>query len=111
MRRSARSSERSLTARRSNLLAVADIQVAAYSGLVKHLAHKLAGYSGAEFDDLRQEGLVAVFLSLRAGALPSERVIRGRMLNWCRYLRRLENNDAIAYEKLLPMEHYAIDEL
>ena len=93
------------------MLAVTDTQVAAYAGLVSTLAYKLVGYSDAEYDDLYQEGNTAVFLAFRAGAFPSKEVIRGRMLNWCRYLRRLNNNDAVAYEKLLPMEHHAIDEL
>ena len=93
------------------MYAVTDEQVAAYEGLVVFLAHRLSGYSDAEFDDLYQEGNTAVFLALRAGAYPSRQVVRGRMLNWCRYLRRLLNNDAIAYEELLPKEHHAIDEL
>ena len=91
--------------------AVTDSQVAAYSGLVDSLAWKLTGYSGAEFDDLRQEGLLSVFLALRAGRMPSKGIIRNRMINWCRYLRKLENLDAIAYEELLPMEHHAIDDV
>lgn len=93
------------------MVAVTDTQVAAYAGLVTVLAYKLSGYSDAEFDDLFQEGNIAVLLALRAEAFPSKEVIRGRMLNWCRYLRRLQNNDAVAYEELLPMEHHAIDEL
>lgn len=90
--------------------AVTDTEVAAYAGLVETLARKLTGLSEAEYDDLYQEGNTAVFLALRVGAFPSKQVVRGRMLNYCRYLRRLLHNDAIAYEELLPMEHHAIDE-
>lgn len=83
----------------------------AYAGLVDSLARRMTGYSDAEYDDLVQEGYIAVFLAHKAGAHPSKAICRGRMLNWCRYLRRLQNNDAVAYEELLPMEHHAIDEL
>lgn len=91
--------------------AVTDTQVAAYAGLVDSLSRKLSGYGDAEYDDLYQEGNIAVFLALRAGRLPSKVVVRGRMLNWCRYLRRLQNNDAIAYDEMLPMEHHVIDDV
>jgi len=84
--------------------------VTAYSGLVESLAWKLTGYSGAEFDDLYQEGMIAVVLSLKADKVIAKSFVRYRMLNYCRYLRRLVNNDAIAYEELLPMEYHAIDD-
>lgn len=91
--------------------AVTDTEVAAYAGLIKSLASKTLGYSDAEYEDLYQEGMIAVWLTLAHDHRVHKDVVRGRMLNYCRYLRRLHNNDAIAYEELLPMEHHAIDEL
>lgn len=78
--------------------------VEAYSGLIEGLARRITGYAGAEYDDLVQEGYISVFLTLRRGIRPSPQVVRGRMIDWTRYLRRLTNNDAIAYEQILPTD-------
>lgn len=81
-------------------------EVGAYSGLIEGLARRMTGYAGAEFDDLVQEGMIAVWQTLARGLRPSRQVVRGRMIDWTRYLRRLTNNDAIAYEQLLPLDSY-----
>lgn len=81
-------------------------QVAAYQTHVEYLAKRLVGFANAEFDDLAQEGLIAVWQSLARGLRPSTGVIEGRMIDWVRYLQRLERNDAIAYERILPIEEY-----
>jgi hypothetical protein len=81
-------------------------QVAAYQGHVEYLARQYVGFARAEFDDLAQEGRIAVWQSLARGLRPSTAVIEGRMIDWVRYLQRLERNDAIAYERILPIEEY-----
>lgn len=86
--------------------AVTDEAVAAYLPLVERLARNFTGYSGAEYDDLRQEGMIAVWQTLGRGLRPSITVVGGRMLDWADFLLRLKRNDAVAYEKILPIEEY-----
>ena len=86
--------------------AVSNEAVEAYRDHVEALARNFVGLGNAEFDDLVQEGLIAVWQAQSRGLRPSNAVIRGRMLDWVRYLRRLQSNDAIAYELLLPIEEY-----
>jgi DNA-directed RNA polymerase specialized sigma24 family protein len=78
--------------------------VAAYEGHITSLARKYQGYADAEYDDLAQEGRIAVWTTLVKGIQPSTQVIEGRMLNWIRYIRRLQSNDQVAYDELLPIE-------
>lgn len=61
---------------------VTDEMVAAYQELVAGLAWKYNGRHQAEFDDLFQEGQVAVFEALNKGACPSKEIIVGRMKRW-----------------------------
>lgn len=56
------------------------------------------GGSGAEFDDLVQEGLIFCWTSLQRGVKPRTELIRGRMLNWVRYCRR---HDCLSYEEIM----------
>jgi hypothetical protein len=82
--------------------------VGAYRGLVEGLARKVASTRrarnvGAEFDDLVQEGLIAVWQALEAGLRISPDVVEGRMKNWVRYLGAGQGRD---YEELLPLEDH-----
>lgn len=85
---------------------VTSSDVAAYQDHVEALARRYTGLRNAEFDDLVQEGMIAVWQTLKRGLRPSTLVIEGRMLSWLRYLYRLQRNDAIAYDLLLPIEDY-----
>jgi DNA-directed RNA polymerase specialized sigma24 family protein len=85
---------------------VPDSAVEAYEPHVKRLARQYVGYANAEFEDLAQEGRIAVWQTLARGLRPSTQVIEGRMLDWVRYLNHLQKNDAVAYEILLPIEEY-----
>ena len=93
---------------------VASSEIAAYSDLVRNLAYYYTGWAGAELDDLEQEGRISVWQALANGVLPSERVIRGRMLNLVRYLRRIRRYEiSVDYETLLdldPRNYYDPDE-
>lgn len=91
--------------------AVTSEDVAAYQDHVRSLSRRFVGYFGAEFDDLAQEGDIAVWQTLRRGLRPSTQVIEGRMIDWLRYLRRLQHNDAVGYDLLLPIEDYSHGEL
>lgn len=88
------------------MAAVTSEAVAAYSNVVKRLATRYVGIANAEYDDLYQEGLISVWQALGRGLSPSLGVIEGRMVDWTRFLRRLENGDSIAYTQLLPIEDY-----
>ena len=80
---------------------VASSQVAEYLPLVERLARPFVGRSGAEFDDLVQEGLIDVWRSLRNDQLPAARFITARMARWCAWLARQYPTD---YEKMLPLD-------
>ena len=85
-------------------MSVTSEEVAAYKQLVEKLARKQVGRAQAEFDDLVQEGLLAVFLSLRRGIRPSAEIIENRQRDWVRYLNRLSRLETVSYEAYLPTE-------
>lgn len=81
-------------------------QVAEYSGLVAHLADGLACSGrakivGAEYDDLNQEGLIAVWQTLLRGLPVSKDVVENRMKDWIRYQGRTSGTD---YGDVMPLE-------
>lgn len=87
--------------------AVIDIdsdRVSEYDGVITSIAFRYVGFGHAELDDLIQEGRISVWKALRHGRVPSKLVIERRMIGWVRFLRRLIHNDAIAYERLLPVD-------
>lgn len=59
--------------------------------------------AGAEFDDLFQEGMLAVIVSLPKGIDPML-VIANRMKDWIRYQRRQRSGDPVPYGAMLPTE-------
>lgn len=63
-------------------------RVAEYRPLCKSLAQKFVGRGYAEFDDLEQEGLIAVWLLLDRGLPVSKTAIKNRMRDWVRYCKR-----------------------
>lgn len=79
-----------------------------YLPLVEGHARRLAStpqarQAGAEYDDLVQEGLLAVHLSQLRGTDPTL-VIANRMKDWIRLQQRQREGDPIPYEALLPTE-------
>lgn len=56
--------------------------MAAYQELLDHYARRYNGWHSAEYDDLFQEGALAVIEAIRAGRLPSKDVIVKRMTRW-----------------------------
>ena len=80
-----------------------------YRGRAEALAVRLAkpgtrGRNGVEFDDLVQEGLIDAWQSMSRGISPSDRNMRGRMLNYIRWLGRHAPTD---YGTMLPLDDYA----
>lgn len=76
-------------------------QVAAAQPRVESLARQFGGIPGVEFDDLVQEGLIAVWQSLERGIEPSNEFIKNRMRDWMRYVRRQLPAD---YGDMLPLD-------
>lgn len=84
-------------------------QLRNYAGLVDSLARKLsagprAAQVGAEYDDLYQEGMIAIWQALDRGVTPSAEIIEDRMRNWFRWLGR---QTPVPYEALLPLDDYS----
>ncbi len=75
-------------------------QIKAYEKDLHPLALRLVGRDGAEYDDLMQEGYIAIWQCLIKGIVPSMTVVFGRMLNWIRHIR-LQN--PAAYYEILPL--------
>lgn len=87
---------------------VTSAEVEPYVGLCEDLARRLArpgtrGVNGVEYDDLVQEGCIAIWQALQRevalGLLPV--LARGRMVDYQRWLGR----QGIPYAKMLPIEH------
>ena len=78
-------------------------QIAAYEGVCVTIARQLVGRNGAELDDLVQEGRIFVWQSLARGIKPSGKLIRGRMVNYVKWLGR---QTPIPYEAMLPLDDY-----
>ena len=78
--------------------------VAAYLPLVESLAHKYVDksglYSGAEYDDLVQEGLIAVWQALEDERRPGPNTVMWAMMHWCRELSRQRGRSATDKGKL-----------
>lgn len=68
---------------------VTDEELATWKPRLEQLAR--AFRNQAEEDDLVQVGWIFVWQSLSRGAHPTDEMIRARMSNWCRTLRRQES--------------------
>ena len=62
--------------------------VAEYLPRIERFARIFNGHGGAEYDDLRQEGLLKVFLLLRDGDPVTNTAIKNVMRNWVRFCYR-----------------------
>ena len=82
-------------------MTVHDSDILAFEPMVCALARRFVGIAGAEYDDLRQEGLIFIWLTLSKGISPSADLVAKRMLNWTRFLRRYS---PVPYHELLPMD-------
>lgn len=67
---------------------VSNDDIAAFRPLCIRLARKYESVGGAEFDDLEQEGMIAVWQLLRRGFPVSIQAVENRMRDWVRICRR-----------------------
>jgi len=79
--------------------AVSDGQVAAFIPLVESSARRHQWRVGAEYDDLRQEGMIAVWLAFRRGQAPTQDIIENRMIDWCRRVARQQRLETDRYDE------------
>ena len=86
----------------TELRSVSDDEIAAYQGMIDSQARTLEGIEGAEYDDLAQEGRIAVWRSLERGTYPSKEFVRQRMLNWVRVVARQRRGE-VADDALLDL--------
>ncbi len=74
-------------------------EVAAYQGMVEALAYRYVNNDiGCEYDDLVQEGLIAVWRSLECGQPPSATFVKSAMRFWRTRIVRQRRGDPIARE-------------
>lgn len=67
---------------------VASEEIAAFRPLAARVARRYNGLHRAEFDDLEQVGLIAIWEALKEGFFPTQRHIERRAINWVNYCRR-----------------------
>lgn len=83
------------------MVAVTSEEVAAYQQLVEDLAHRYVDLTVmCEYDDLVQEGLVAVWESLRRDRPPSAEFIKLYMRGWRTRMERQRRGDPIAEQDM-----------
>lgn len=80
---------------------VSDEEIAEYRPLCETIARPLVGLANAEADDLEQEGLLHVWLRLRAGDVPAAKFIRYRMQNYCRFLAKQNRGEGASYSDVV----------
>lgn len=75
-------------------------RVAAYRGLVESVANRYRSrHILAEYDDLVQEGLIAVWNALERGVEPGPGYVRNRLRDYVRKLNRpSRHEETLAYE-------------
>lgn len=81
-----------------------DAEVREYLGLCESLAERYSRGARDEYDDLVQEGLIAVWRTLRSGKAATAAPIENRMKNWLKLRRRQLNQGKAEYDKLLPIQ-------
>lgn len=67
---------------RVTLIGVTNEMVAEYHELLTWLARRYDGYHNAEFDDLYQEGAIAVITALQRGKLVASEFVAKAMMRW-----------------------------
>ena len=84
-----------------------DARVREYEGAVSAAAWKFS--KAAEYDDLYQEGMIAVWLCPPDADPPYiQKSIYNRMKDWLRFVKRLRHFQTASYDEI--MEHVIEDE-
>lgn len=80
-----------------------DTRVREYNRIVSAAAWKFR--NAAEFDDLYQEGMIAVWkCPPDADTQYVTKAVYNRMKDWVRYVKRLRHNQSVSYDEI--MEHH-----
>jgi hypothetical protein len=79
-------------------------QLRAHARLVESLADRLSRRNRDELDDLKQEGMIAVWQLIENGQPVTEKEVEKRMRKWVRYRGRQLREVPTSYETFLPME-------
>lgn len=92
-------------------MASPDQLIGEYENIIVSAANKFSG--AAEYEDLYQEGLIALWkcppdtlLSLKEKRDGSDRTyvskaVHNRMKNWVRYIKRLRHNQSVSYVEMV----------
>lgn len=80
-----------------------DTRVREYDRVVAAAAHRFR--HAAEYDDLYQEGMIAVW-NCPPDADPQfvSKAVYNRMKDWVRFVKRLRHNQSVSYEEIV--EHH-----
>jgi len=81
-----------------------DAEVREYLGLCETLAERYSRGARDEYDDLVQEGLIAVWRTLLSGKTPARVHVENRMKNWLKLRNRQHREGAADYDKILPIK-------
>jgi DNA-directed RNA polymerase specialized sigma24 family protein len=79
-------------------------QLRAHARLVESLADRLSRRNRDELDDLRQEGMIAVWQLIDHGQPVTEKEVEKRMRKWVRYRGRQLREVPTSYDTFLPLE-------
>lgn len=83
-----------------------DERIGKYKGAIVKAANTFK--KAAEYDDLYQEGMIAVWLCPPDADPPVIRkAIYNRMKMWVRYVKRLRYNNSVSYNEMVENEFYA----
>lgn len=79
-------------------------RVRQYERLISDAAYKFR--NAAEYDDLYQEGMIAVWnCPPRADAPVISQAIYNRMKDWVRFTKRLRHYQSVSYEEIVDHVH------
>jgi DNA-directed RNA polymerase specialized sigma24 family protein len=77
-----------------------DQRVGKYKGVISAAAYRFR--NAAEYDDLYQEGMIAVWLCPPDADDPYvSKAIYNRMKMWVRFVKRLRHNHSVSYEEIV----------
>lgn len=80
-------------------------RIGKYKGVIAKAANTFK--KAAEYDDLYQEGMIAVWLCPPDADPPVvNKAIYNRMKMWVRYVKRLRYNNSVSYNEMVEDEFY-----
>ena len=82
------------------MLSPDEIRIGEYKSIIAYAAHKFS--NAADFDDLYQEGMIAVWLC-PPDSDPKyiNQAVFNRMKNWSRFVKRQRHNHPVSYGEIV----------